>query len=521
MRKDISQYLQSGLKRESVYIEDSINRINAYFRYLAWFEGKVKLFLEKVDFEGMKNLGTPDSHLPDDWLYVGKLILLDNKQELYQKNRFNQRIYLSGVPIFGKEGYDNEIEKEAFERYESDIPILIVKESNTVFDPALKQKVTTDNPVKFWGSVLKGELYYNHILRDMPFEVKPKGERLDRAENFYFSKDAIRVKMKTCDKKFPLKRYNDNDEIYVYALEHNLTLKNIRVTERPPQEETVSESPVYIAYNDEKILEGLEDALSESNYKLSVSDYDPINKKIVFRAGRLSLNSSLEESYITLDSVTEEQAAKEISIELPFSFEIVPIQTIRENLTLFFDEKNSLARMIEFIEREIEYHKHMSESEKNDYDFFEKWLSIIEHQISKEEIDYRELKYARFELQDRQFLIVDLDQIPENMKKFLEIYELINSSQNQKWQYKSPDMKIAFEVRFSRGEKFSIYPLGMLHDIDVENRKIKVKLDSYLPEDIEFEPNRRLLIGFYRYSSALYRQKRALINFQKRRDGKS
>lgn len=240
MRKDISQYLQSGLKRESVYIEDSINRINAYFRYLAWFEGKVKLFLEKVDFEGMKNLGTPDSHLPDDWLYVGKLILLDNKQELYQKNRFNQRIYLSGVPIFGKEGYDNEIEKEAFERYESDIPILIVKESNTVFDPALKQKVTTDNPVKFWGSVLKGELYYNHILRDMPFEVKPKGERLDRAENFYFYKDAIRVKMKTCDKKFPLKRYNDNDEIYVYALEHNLTLKNIRVTERPPQEETVS-----------------------------------------------------------------------------------------------------------------------------------------------------------------------------------------------------------------------------------------------------------------------------------------
>lgn len=515
-RKDTSPYLYKAIKRELVYLEDAINKLYAYYRYLAWFEGKVKICVNKKDIEGLLQLDVPQPLLPSDWIYVGKLILLDNKEEINMVNKYRQKIALSSVPKKGSDGYDDEIEKEAFEKYETDIPLLIVKESKNIY--ADSNDISYGNaPVKFWGSVLKGELYYNHIIRNIPFIINAFDEKLGREENSYYYKNAIKVTMKSCDKKFPLKRYHDTDEIYVYPVEYDLTLKKIRVTERIPQEENISDLPIYIAYNDDINTDELENAFLESNYKIYVSNYDNLKGNIIFKAGQLLLKCLVGELYLFLEEVYPDKNSSNILIELPFSFDIVPIQSIKDNANLLYSAKDSIIKMIEFINREFTYFFSMSKDARDDYEFFEKWLSIIEYQIKKEEINYKDLTYKEITFIENEYLIVNLANSYENKNQLSDIDQRLNPKSNQKKLFHNIDIKVAFELRFTKEDRFLLHPIGVLYDYDIdrENIIIKIKLDSYLPENTEFAGTKKIFLGLYQYPAALIRQKKALINFQR------
>ncbi len=522
-RPDLSPYLQNGLKKEFILVEDAENRLNAYFRYIAWYEGNIEVLFNKRAFESLKQTDIPNSLLPDDWLYVGKLLLLDNKQELNTKNRYGQKLGLSGVYESETKSFNFEIEEKALNKYETDVPILIVHENKVVIDRRSNERVEIENPVVFKGSVLKGELYVNHLLMDLPFEAKPRHEKIEKDENFYYYKDVIKCKMKKRDKKFPLKRYLDDDEIIVYAIEHDLLLNKIWVSERPQQKDNLSSSPVYITYSNTEDAEAIDKALIDSQYKFNVSFFNPLEYKIVLRAGDLSLKCSIKEQFLSVDEIKTEMVTDSISIELPFDFEIVPEDFIKDNIHLLYDAKNSLLQLLDIVGREIEYVKQTTDTSRDDYDFFRKWLSIVEYLIEQEEIRYEKLKYSEIIIKkggdNSQYpnqLEIKFSHKPKDVKDLLVINEKVLSFADDKVRKNKNNFEVALMLRTSQNEKFYLCPIGYLYDdIDVEKKSAQVVLDSPLSDLTEFDPNKEFYIGFYNNPSALYRQKKALINFQR------
>lgn len=488
-RRDISPYVQRAVKRERVFLEEAFNRLDAYYKYLNWFEKEVNFFSERLYFEALIDLEIPKFQLPDDWLYVGKLIILENQEELNVRNEYGQRIKLSGVKINGQ--YNDDVEYQHFQSKTTDIPILIVKE-----------RLSENNyPTLFYGSVLKGEIFLNHILNNLPMEVKPNDERVDRFINTYLYKDAIKCYMKIQDKKYPLKRYSDDEEIFVYIKEHDLLLNNIIVSEKPPEFEVNLQLPIYIVCSDEELIK----SIGEKN--LYLSEYDPTKNKIVFRDGILSLTCSIKDYYLNLEEVKEEPTTTATLVELPFIFNIVLDSVIEKNKNLLLYEKENIAKLINFIEQELTYINTLSDQEKSYYDLFQNWLFFIDYQISKREISYENLTYSKLEYTQGKSLQIYIDDSEGNLKT-LEQKAIQLAQENR-------DIKVAFELRFSKNEKYSITPIGTLNDIDLESKVIKVRLDNFLPEKVEFSSNNIVYIGIYQNTTDLYRQKKALINFQR------
>ncbi len=516
-KPDITVYLKRGLKRELVLLEDAANRLMAYFRYCAWYEGKLKLFLRQGKYQEIFNFGPPNSLLPEDWLYIGKLLFLENEQELNNPNRYGQRITLSGTFI-SKDKICFEREKGAFHRYKSDIPILLVDEVNRVFDPKSKEKVEIDNPVNFRGSVLKGELYVNYLLKELPFLIKPKDEYLYKDTNYYYYKDAVVCAMKKTDKKYPLKKYPNDYEFFAYSIEHDLLLKKIVVSEKPQKEDTKSVSPIYLAYNSDEVIPKIHQALADSQYKLYVSKFQPDEGVLTFRAGEFFIDCSIKESYCAIENIREYSLATELSIELPFDFDIVPEKALVGNSTLLYDCQNSLTQMLSFIQGELDYIKTYSQDKVDDYDFIKKWLSIIEYQIAKEEITYYQVRYDEILKEGDDYyqnvLTIKIDHRPDNIKVLQQIYERIQNYYLGIAKKHGKDLKVALEIRLSPAEKFTLSPIGVLYDdIDVDRKIVKVQLDSNLPANIEFDPSKILYIGIFKNLTPLYRQQAALMTF--------
>ena len=517
-KPDTSPYLRNGLKRESVLIEDALSRAYAYQRYISWYESLVDSLYNREMFDELMEIDIPNSLLPDDWLYVGKLLLLDNKDEIKSENNYGQRILLAGVYDEKKKTYINEPEEKAFERYENDIPILIIGEIRKGIESEKIENFQSNRASLFRGSVLKGELYVHHLLNGIPFEVKPRDERTDRDVNFYFYKEYVKCKMRRRDKKYPLKRYHDEDGILVNAIEHDLLLKKIWISERPHLYESVIATPVYITYSNSDYTSKLENAIVNSQYKLSATGLDTESNRVTLRAHTLTMNCLIKEDHLHIEDIKEEATSKEVSIELPLQFEIIPEEVFHQNRSYFLDIKDSLIQCLNFISSEINYMKHLAESQVDDYEFFNKWLTLLEHQIEKEEIKYTSVQYAEMKREDQKrtnLLHVKITSTLLNSEKLISINSQINQSMRGKTHH-GKEIKIAFRIRTSENEKYYLSPVGYLHDdIDIENKTITVALDGNLPSNIDFDPQNEIFIGFYTSQSALYRQKRALLSFQR------
>lgn len=523
-KPSLSPYLKNGLKRELIYLEEASNRLNAYFRYLAWYTGTLKFLLKKERFYEIQQLGIPDSRLPDDWLYLGKLVLLDSADELDTVNRYRQKLVLGGVYDAKSNSFDFTPEKEALSKYNSDIPLLIYSEAKPIFEG----KAPSDENVEprfalFRGSVLRGELYIHHILPGAPFEVKPRNERLDKDENYYYYKDAISCKMKRMNKKFPLKRYFDTDTLYVYVLEHDLLLKQIWVSEKPIPEANLAVSFIYLVCDNEKFIEELHETLSNPQVRINLTHLNLYEKQVVFRIEDLSIFCSIEDSYFKVHDFRREPTQSTVAIELPFNFSLVTETLLKENLDFMYDIKDAFTQALNFMETEFSYIQQGPDLAAKDYEIFKKWLNFVEWQIEKEEIDYKKLYYTNISKVEgpiegfQNFVEIQLASGAQNAEALAEIDKEIQQMLKRKHGPAGrPEVRVALKLRYSPKERYFLCPIGILEDdVDLENKKLKVRLDGLLPTRVEYDPKNELFIGLYRFPSDLYRQKKALIRFQK------
>lgn len=512
-RPETSPYLAQGLKRELLYVEDAKFRLDAYFRYLAWYEGKIELMRRYRNYEELLKYDPPNPLLPDEWLYVGKLLLLDGKHEIGTPNQYGQVLKLSGVFKGPNSSPDFTIEEEVLESYEKDIPLLIVHENRKVFN-STDESPPYNARALFRGSILKGELYINHLIPQVPFSVKPKGDVYGREYNFYLYKDAIECKMRRVDKKFPLKNYYPEDEIIVYPLEHDLLLKNLWVTERPVQREEKTLYPVYIVVTDESQFRKLISEIDQTNNEYLLTDYDRENKQIQLKNGQSIINCAINNQCLKVINFSIGEIKNSIAIKIPFSMVILSESEFIRNLELLEDSKFSIIKLIDFIEAELRYKEHSDQS-KHEYEFYDRWLKLIEFQVKKEEFDYSYVHYKKMLIEnDSKVITFEIDKSGDNISKLIEIDQKTKETLS-KTPTPSESVKIALEIKASEKEPFKLSILGTLKDnIDLIYNTVTVELDDQIPDTYILNPEKRLYIGIYRPAFHLFRQKRALIRFQ-------
>lgn len=480
----ITPYNKRALKWQLNRVEDAKKRYESYWKFLEWYEGKLADLESKEEYDGIDKLSFKLGMLPEDYLYVGKLILIE-KEEIDTFNQYGQKLQLSSK-MKNDGSYSSELEKKILDEYEKDIPLLITYEKKGLY---------------FDGSVARGEIYVNHILPEIPFEVEVVNSK--RMSLLY--KGTVQCSMKDYHKEFPLKRYREKYKLEVYPLEWDLILNKLQVSEKRPKDPEIKTNiPIIIVFEEKianKITE-LEENLELSNYKINVIDMDIAQRLILLRIGKINIHCELKEDYLNILNVDSDDI-KEVSIvEIPFKFEILSKESFDANRNLYIGLNESYTQLIAFVQSEFNYRKDINE----DFDFFEKWSEIVEYQIDKERYNEKEFEYENIEKID-EYWKLNLNLVFESLN------ELEDKDVRDYQNYNDKNKAIvALEAKFDEKSNYEFINIGVIDDTDYCTF-IKLYPDGDIKRII-LSDRKKFLIRVQTFQGALYRQRKALFEFK-------
>ena len=171
----LSPYRRRALQQNFCKVEDAQARLEAYKAYLSWYEQRLSNYRQKIighlSTEQISailgELQPPSPTLPAEWLYSGKVVLVEH-HEIDRDLAFNSRLHLTSN--FGLQGRSNDFQKSLFFNYHNQeaIPLQIVHES-----------VGKRGRRIYYGCVARGIAYVDGILSSAPLEFKiERGNRL-------------------------------------------------------------------------------------------------------------------------------------------------------------------------------------------------------------------------------------------------------------------------------------------------------------------------------------------------------
>lgn len=164
----LSPYRRRALQQNFCKVEDAQARLEAYKAYLLWYEQRLSDYGQKVtshlSVEQLSailgELQPPSPTLPAEWLYPGKVVLVEHN-EIDRNLTFNSRLHLTSN--FGLQGRSNDFQKSLFFNYHNQeaIPLQIVHES-----------VGKRGHRIYYGCVARGIAYVDGILSSAPLEFE-------------------------------------------------------------------------------------------------------------------------------------------------------------------------------------------------------------------------------------------------------------------------------------------------------------------------------------------------------------
>ncbi|WP_282177301.1 AAA domain-containing protein [Vibrio nereis] len=172
-REDLSPYRRKALQQSFCKIEDAQSRLKAYQDYLGWYQQELDTYQAKLKEHFSADdaqllidaLNPPSATLPDEWLYLGKVILVESN-EIDRDITYNNRLHLTSN--LGLQGWSNAQQKSMFYNYPDQraIPLQIVYQKKG------KDGVTNI----FYGCVARGIAYVEGILTSTPlkFEIEKR-----------------------------------------------------------------------------------------------------------------------------------------------------------------------------------------------------------------------------------------------------------------------------------------------------------------------------------------------------------
>ncbi|MEQ9904946.1 DEAD/DEAH box helicase [Pectobacterium aroidearum] len=171
----LSPYRRRALQQNFCKVEDAQARLEAYKAYLSWYEQRLSDYGQEVTGHLsaeqlsaiLAELQPPSPTLPAEWLYPGKVVLVEH-HEIDRDLTFNSRLHLTSN--FGLQGRSNDFQKSLFFNYHNQeaIPLQIVHESEGKRGHRI-----------YYGCVARGIAYVDGILSSAPLEFDiERGNRL-------------------------------------------------------------------------------------------------------------------------------------------------------------------------------------------------------------------------------------------------------------------------------------------------------------------------------------------------------
>lgn len=487
-RPDISPYQKKSLIWERNRVDDAFYRLDAYWNYLDWFQNQLKDFSEKRQYLKVFDMGPPDALLPQDYLYIGKLGLIE-PDELNKWNLYSQNLQLVTI----KKGDNYCIKRE-----EEKILDYYIK-SNIKQVPVLIENANK-NRYYFYVSIAKGEIYLN-ILSGSSLEVKPlKNERPNQSKLFVQYK-GVNCFIKRENKQFPLKRYRETYSFSAYVLENDFLLKSIELSEKR-REMIVSQASdkVIVLYDDtltEDILQGIDNSLQNSEISIVEANFE--EKRIRLKAGDINLGCSIfNDICLKVDNVSKENIDTSKSFTSPFLFIFIPQKAFEEDL--YLDLKESFVKFLNFVNTQIVYSLRSKESQRNDFEFIQNWSDLIDYQISENSNIRIEEKYEKAILNDYlELKVSNLKTIQKEIEKRSKSYPVFKEKPVISVECKLPDKKY-----------FEYIDVGELDDINYDDLTIRVKADL---NDVELSGRKNFILKIPIPHGALIRQRQAIKDF--------
>lgn len=168
----ISPYRRRALQQSHCKIEDAQSRLQAYKAYLAAYQCDLDAHHAQLSTttdvecleEILNSLQPPSPTLPAEWLYTGKVVLVDHS-ELDADLPFNSRLHLTNNR--GLQGWSNDFQQSLLLGYpkQDSIPLQILKEKQSQYGKRL-----------FYGCIARGSAYVDGILAGKPltFSIERK-----------------------------------------------------------------------------------------------------------------------------------------------------------------------------------------------------------------------------------------------------------------------------------------------------------------------------------------------------------
>lgn len=172
LQETLSPYRRRALQQTFCKIEDALSRLQAYKAYIDWYKNDLQKHRATLVSEPnvqqlealLNNLQPPSPTLPTEWLYPGKVLLIEH-DEIDADLPFNSRLHLSNNT--GLQGWSNDLQQSMLLNYQQRdaIPIQI-----------LSEKTGKNGRRIFYGCIARGIAYVDYILAGKPltFEIEKK-----------------------------------------------------------------------------------------------------------------------------------------------------------------------------------------------------------------------------------------------------------------------------------------------------------------------------------------------------------
>ena len=372
-----SPYRKSALRKEFSLIEDAHLRISEYAKYLEFERTKINQLWDVSSYDWLLKRGISDALLPLEWLYSGKLLVvnledidkpLDNSCHILKFTGFN------GEP---------EQQKSLALNYGNEFPILVIKNHHN----------------NFFGCVARGIIFHDYIRMSAPLTMIVDHYR-GGAKDYLctFNDGLVRACLPQQSLLQPGLRCVPGQKVDVYFESYDAILQSdplglLQRNQKKPFPSITEKSPSTIGYDDfelfiETDIELLNKIPSSSSFyseftRWSLLEFDINEGSIIIGKGDVEAQCELSPNNDGLViRKTFVRQIPQVGIDLPFDFILLTPELSASEL---FGWSYGIEQLFAFASQ-ASVNSTTAKERVKQVEFFKRWERVVEYQKKQESI---------------------------------------------------------------------------------------------------------------------------------------
>ncbi|EOV0102918.1 AAA domain-containing protein [Vibrio vulnificus] len=499
-----SPYRKSALKREFSQIEDGQLRLVEYERYLESEKSKVERYWANSDYRSLIQLDPAEPLLPFEWLYPGKLVVVDLSDMGKRQAKFNHRLDFNGFES------ERDKQKALALAYGDEFPMLVTK------------KGKHDS---FYGCVARGISFHDHIRLNHPIDVTVERYLAKQKSYLCDMHDGLqKVMLPEINLSHPSLRCVPGQQLEVYfdsydtILQHDPAGKpnerghkpNVTVTEKQLSKIGMDAFELYIEIKSEhlnKVPVESDFYAETTHWMLSNFSYD--SNEITLVKGNVQLRCSMttlkDGLCVNKLSVFE---TRQTGIDLPFDFVLVTPEIQAQDI---FGWQFGVEQLYTFASQAMIDADNTQERIKQ-VEFFKRWQKVVDYQKRHESERSVEFEAIAERIDKNKYtLSVSESVIANTLDGEQSVITFINQIEQSGYLKKHFSCKL-FVWDAEQGKYLSAIEKSRMHqsDFDVNGNSIDITADLYSYKKFDYSSCQKFKLTVTLPNSAIQRQEQAL-----------